>query len=313
MRLSTTRVRLAAAMCLAVAAALVPSTGARAATASNVELKFLQKLNVGRAGVSRPPLVMHAGLRTAARNWSSSMAASNSLAHGNSGARINAATPDPVEADGPPDNGFAGWCENIAYNSLSQSATDDEVAQMFYNQWFNSTTGHKECMLSLSPSNFGQNVIGVGIVYDSADGRWWGTIDVVKDNTPPPQWVRYEQTASAVTYSGTWATLSNSLASAGSYRRSGTAGSYARFRCNCTGVRWIAEQTPSGGMADVLIDGVRVLTVDQYSSTTRWARSLFTRTGLAPGTHTLEIRVKGTRNASSGGFQTYVDAFERAP
>lgn len=293
--------------------ALVLPSPARAATAASVEAALATKINQGRAAQGRAALVNHRGLETIAGEWSSQMSATNNFTHGNFNGRIQNAAPDPAESNGAPDDGFTGWCENIAWNSLAQSSTADQVAQMFYNQWFNSTSGHKECMLSLSPRNFGQNVMGVGIVYDSADGRWWATLDVGKDDTPPLTWTRYEQTSSAITYSGTWSpNISHSSASGGSFRKSGTTGSIARFTFNGTGVRWIGERTPTSGIAEVLIDGVVVRSVvDTYAANTQWQVLLFERTGLARGAHRIEIRAKGTKNTSSGGKYVYADAFEK--
>jgi hypothetical protein len=288
-----------------------PGSTAQAATVSGVEISFLQKLNAGRAGQGRSPLVLHAGLRTAARNWSANMGANNNLTHGNTASRINSAAPDPAEANGAPDDGFAGWCENIAFNQVPGSASDSEVAQMFYNQWFSSTQGHKECMLSLSPRNFGQNVAGIGIFRDTADNRWWATLKVAKDNTPPQSWLRNEQGSATVAYSGEWLSYDTPNASGGSYRRSWVTGSTSTYSFTGRGVRWIGIKTPTAGIAEVRLDGVLVANVDQYSSTTLWQQVLFTRTGLASGSHTLQIRVSGTKNASSASITTYVDAFDR--
>ncbi len=299
------------AIVTALLSILLPAS-ARAATATEVESALAVKINQGRSAQGRSALTTHSGLQGIAGDWSAQMAATNNFTHGNAAGRIDDAAPDPAEANGAPDDGFTGWCENIAWNSLAQSSSANQVAQMFYDQWFNSS-GHKQCMLSLSPKNFGQNVMGVGIVYDSADGRWWATLDVAKDDTPPLTWTRYQQNSTAVTYSGTWSSnISHSSASGGSFRKSGTTGSIARFNFNGTGVRWIGERTPTSGIAEVLIDGVVVRSVvDTYASNTQWQVVLFERTGLARRAHSIEIRVKGTKNTSSGGKYVYADAFEK--
>lgn len=297
----------------AVGSLLLPSNGAEAATASGVESAFVSILNQQRANLGKPKLVVHAGLRTIARNWSSTMASTNQFKHGDFSGRVKSASPDPAEGNGPPDDGFTAWCENIAWNSLAQGATDQQVAQKFYDQWFASTSGHKECMLSQSPANFGQNVIGFGVYYDSPDGRWYATADIVKDNTPP-SWVRAQQTSGAIVYSGSWsADISSSKSSGGSYRRSKATGAYASYTCTCTGVRWIGHRFPSAGIAEIRVDGVLKKTLDTYAATSAYQRALYTRTGLTPGTHTLEIRVKGTKNPDSTSYYINVDAFERLP
>ncbi|MGH2759368.1 MAG: CAP domain-containing protein [Actinomycetota bacterium] len=302
---------LAIAVVVGLLALFMPAP-ARAATASDVERALLDRINAGRSAQGRAALRSHAGLKAIARGWSKTMAASNDLDHGNAGARVANTSPVVAESNGNPDDGFAGWCENIAWNSLAQSTSADQVAQMFYNQWFNSTSGHKECMLSLNPTNFGQNVAGVGVFYDSADGRWWATLDAAKDNNPPdPNWVRYEQSSSTVTSSGTWTTHATPAVSGGSYGRSTTTGSSSRFSFTGNGVRWIGMKGSTGGDAEVRLDGGPPQIVDLYAANTRFGMKLYERTGLANASHTLEVAVRGTRNGSSNGFRVWVDAFER--
>jgi hypothetical protein len=169
----------------------------------------------------------------------------------------------------------------------------------------------------------GFNVAGVGIYLD-ARGYWWATFDSVRDLTapttsgpapppPPPSasWSRVEQTASAVSYSGTWGRYSSTKSSGGSYQRAKATGSSAKYAFNGTGVRWIGARSSGGGIADVRLDGLLVATVDQYARSTSWQQVMFERTGLDPGSHTLEVAVRGTRNSSSSGTRTYVDAFEK--
>jgi hypothetical protein len=116
-----------------------------------------------------------------------------------------------------------------------------------------------------------------------------------------------------VTYTGGtgWSTFSNSSASGGSYRRSGTVGNTAKFSFSGKGVRWIGITTSSGGIATVKIDGVSIGQVNLYSSSTVWRKTLFERTGLVSGSHTIEIYVTGTKSSPSSGKNIYVDAFER--
>ena len=115
-----------------------------------------------------------------------------------------------------------------------------------------------------------------------------------------------QQNASAVTYpAGSWTTYSNSSTSGGSYRTSRTAGGKVRFGFTGTQINWIGLTASSRGKAEVYLDGVYQKTVDTYSSSTQFRRILFNKT-VAAGPHTLEIRVLGTRNASSSN--TYIDA-----
>jgi hypothetical protein len=59
----------------------------------------------------------------------------------------------------------------------------------------------------------------------------------------------------------------------------------------------------------VWLDG-KVATVDLYSATTQTRRVVFSQGGLVPSkSHTLEVRVLGTKNAASSGKRVDVDTF----
>ncbi|HEY8135821.1 MAG TPA: M4 family metallopeptidase [Candidatus Limnocylindrales bacterium] len=60
-----------------------------------------------------------------------------------------------------------------------------------------------------------------------------------------------------------------------------------------TDVVWIAQRGPKRGVANVFVDGVKTH-VDLYSSSLTERRVVFIASGLAPGQHTLTIKVKGT-------------------
>jgi uncharacterized protein YkwD len=295
---------------IAVGAIVLPSRPAQSAPA-DVEVRVLQLINQGRSGVGKNAEVMHAGLRTAARNHSSYQSSIRGLTHSGLAGRISGAAPDPYEANGAPDDGFGSYCENVAYYYPgSAGATEEQVAQKFYGLWYNST-GHRNCMFD--SYGYSLNVAGVGI-YRDAQGYWWATFESVRDVTPPgvtATWTRIEQTSAAVTWSGTWTTASNSGASGGTHRKSATTASFARYTFSGTGIRWIGVKHSSAGRADVRIDGVLVATVDQYASGTSLQTVMFERTGLTNAAHTIEVRVKGTRNAASSGYWTWIDAFER--
>jgi hypothetical protein len=86
-----------------------------------------------------------------------------------------------------------------------------------------------------------------------------------------------------------------------------------RYTFSGTGVRWIGEGSRTAGKARVVLDGVNVATIDQYARYATFQRVMFQRTGLARGAHRLEIRALRSRNPSSSGYRTSVDAFERVP
>lgn len=297
------------AVVLVAGTAILPVEPAHASV-STVEVRVLELINQGRAGVGKGAEVMHAGLRTAARGHSSYQASIRRLTHDGLAGRISSAAPDPYESNGAPDDGFRSYCENVAYfYPGSAGATDEQVAQKLYNLWYNSA-GHRNCMFD--SYGYSLNVAGLGVHLDS-QGYWWATFESVRDLTPPSAgtWTRYEQTSSAVTYSGSWTTYTNSNASGGSYKRADVTGAYARFAFTGRGVRWIGLRGPLGGYAEVRLDGTLVATISQYASTTTYLRTLFERTGLTYGSHTLEVRRTATKHPSSSSYQTWVDAFMR--
>jgi uncharacterized protein YkwD len=299
-----------------LAAGLVVSPARASSTTDAVEVKLLALINQGRGGAGEAAEVMHAGLRQVAQAHSADMSARNSMDHNGYPARISQAQPDPAESNGPPDDGFNGSsCENVAWYQPGSSVTTDQVAQEFYNLWYNSAP-HHECMFDAW--GYGLNVAGVGIYY--ASGKWWATFDSAYDRTPPSgttttpppsgSWTRVQQSASAVTLSGSWRTVSTSYASGGSYARSNVTGSSAKFVFTGTGVKWIGIVSQTGGIANVTLDGTQVASIDQYASSTGFGKVMFQRTGLAAGSHTLVISVSGRRNASATDQRTFVDAFD---
>ena len=88
-------------------------------------------------------------------------------------------------------------------------------------------------------------------------------------------------------------------------------GATATFTFTGTGVRWIGFPCERCGIADVLIDGVRVATVDTFDlSRPAVSETLYTSPPLSAGSHTLAIEVTGTANTSSIGAFIVVDAFD---
>jgi hypothetical protein len=107
---------------------------------------------------------------------------------------------------------------------------------------------------------------------------------------------------------GNWAGQSDANASGGTYRISGTAGAQVTFSFTGTAIDWVTALGPAYGQAQVLIDGVSKGTVDLYQAASQW-KVLQSYTGLTPGSHTIVVKVTGTKNTSSTGTGVVVDAF----
>jgi hypothetical protein len=120
----------------------------------------------------------------------------------------------------------------------------------------------------------------------------------------------YQETSSAVSYVGTWTPEALDSAYGGSLNYATASGSNAQFSFTGSSVTWVATKNSDRGKATVWIDGIKVSTVDLYSSAEKPRMMVFTQNGLDPlQAHTLEVRVTGTKNAVSSGTRVDVDAF----
>ena len=117
-----------------------------------------------------------------------------------------------------------------------------------------------------------------------------------------------QEGAGAIGYTGSWAAQALPNASAGRVRYA-TRAARATFRFTGTDVAWIASRARGRGKAEVWLDGVRAATLDLYATSHTARTAVFARGGLAPGAHTLEVRVLGTRNARATGTRVDLDGF----
>ncbi len=117
----------------------------------------------------------------------------------------------------------------------------------------------------------------------------------------------YENTSSAISYSGDWRGLKSGSDSGGSSSYLNSKGS-ASISFTGTAVRWVSRVTPSSGIASVYIDGAKVASVDRYSKTTAYQQVVFERTGLSNTTHKMKIEWSGKANGSSSGKNVIIDS-----
>ena len=140
---------------------------------------------------------------------------------------------------------------------------------------------------------------------------------------PQPPVTRFQENTSGIAYSGTWNTGTRFSFWSGEFARlSQTAGSQATFTFTGTAIRWIGERRRLGGIARVYLDGAFVADVDTYWwLQDEFQATLFSRTGLTPGTHTLTIEVLGQKRGGpdctgapsptcSAGYDIVLDAFD---
>jgi hypothetical protein len=123
--------------------------------------------------------------------------------------------------------------------------------------------------------------------------------------------LRVEQnTAASIATSGTWYSNSVPHHSGGSAMLTTAPGARMTFTFAGTGVRWIGYRDEWSGMANVYIDGRLEAVADTFAPVSQTQQTIFSKTGLTSGTHTLTVEPAGQRNAQSGGYWVWVDAFE---
>lgn len=120
----------------------------------------------------------------------------------------------------------------------------------------------------------------------------------------------HQETSSAIAYSGTWTQQALSGSYGGAVKYATASGATAKLTFTGTTVAWVAPKSSTRGQAEVYLDGRKVATVDLYSSTALSRRVVYAANGLDPSvSHRLQIKVLGTKNASSSGTRVDVDAF----
>ena len=121
----------------------------------------------------------------------------------------------------------------------------------------------------------------------------------------------YEDDSKDVVRQGSWSRTRSGSAttdSGGSFSTLSSPGS-AQVTFATSGIRWIARTNAYSGTADVYLDGVKKDTVDLYSSTTKFRRTVFEVSGLSETGHTLKIVRTGDKNPASSGRAVTLDAF----
>jgi len=111
-----------------------------------------------------------------------------------------------------------------------------------------------------------------------------------------------------VVYVGTWLSASDSRVSGGTAVESLQANATATLSFNGTGVSWIGFKGTFGGIAQVLLDGTLVATVDTFAPSDEAQVVMYSTSGLPAGPHTLTIKVTGTTSHNSNWV--VVDAFD---
>jgi len=228
--------------------------------------------------------------------------------------------PYNVAVTGGPSTGTArvlaqpGKTYVVYFDALGSASHQDSISLavpdgQYKIRWFDPTTGKKgistlhetsqNYKLQLTAPNFTDDAVALVTRIGPGDGAL------------PPTWTRVDNTATNVTYAGTWNTYSNGGCYGGSSSYSHINGDDVSYTFTGTGARWLTEYGPDHGKADVYVDGVlQVSGLDTYNPTVLYQQKAYEITGLTSGTHVLKIVVTNTKNANSTGFNESADAFE---
>jgi beta-galactosidase GanA len=133
-------------------------------------------------------------------------------------------------------------------------------------------------------------------------------------NTDEAAGYTYDDTSSALIYSGTWTHAGPSAGyTNGDYDSteswSQQAGASMTVTFTGTAVQWIGPKNTNGGIAAVSVDGGPATSVDTYDPYGKeFQQLLFSDTGLTAGTHTLTITVTGDKDPAASADTVVIDA-----
>jgi alpha-tubulin suppressor-like RCC1 family protein len=116
-------------------------------------------------------------------------------------------------------------------------------------------------------------------------------------------------TTAAIAYAGPWKVFVNSHLSGGTAHYASSPTATVTFSFTGTDLQVLLASGPQAGKATVTLDGVAT-TVDTYNATARAGQPLYSKTGLALGSHTVVIRPSGQKNPKSSGTTIALDAID---
>jgi hypothetical protein len=119
-----------------------------------------------------------------------------------------------------------------------------------------------------------------------------------------------QETATSITYAGTWKRAALTGSSGGYVRQSAVAGRLATFHFTGSSVALVSTLAKARGQLEIRLDAAATwTTLDLYASSTQTRRIVWASGHLTVGAHTLEVRLKGTRNTLATSNRVDIDAF----
>jgi SpoIID/LytB domain protein len=120
---------------------------------------------------------------------------------------------------------------------------------------------------------------------------------------------RVDSTNPNVAYLGYWNTSPAAAAFGGSFRYANSPAK-ASVSFEGTYLALVSKTAPNYGKATVTLDGGAPVTVDYYSPTVLYRRTVYNTGSLTAGPHTLTVEWAGAKSAKSSGYSIGLDAFD---
>ena len=150
-----------------------------------------------------------------------------------------------------------------------------------------------------------RNARGITLTLGASDN--WETLDtvIVMDVASPGARSLINNNDPAATYTGAWTYGSGRATTeyGQDIHETSTNGNFLEFVFQGTEIELIGTCASNRGTADVYLDNVFQQTIDLYSASTIYRKSVFAKSGMPRGTHTLKV-------VKTGGTLLTIDAFQ---
>jgi hypothetical protein len=213
--------------------------------------------------------------------------------------------------------GISWISEGDPWNGLATVTLDGQQRKI--DGWA-STTRYQAVLFTVSGLPAGPHKLSLEINHERGPnglGSWvWVDAFDIEQGTglvggvPPATTGRIENDNPAVTYTGLWYPNTSPLLSGGTAVLAVNPGSAVSLTFNGTSIAWIAYRDQWSGMANVILDGQLVGTIDTFLSPEQAQTVAYKVGGLTSGNHSLTIAILGTHNPLSGGSWVWLDAFD---
>ncbi|CAN5432616.1 hypothetical protein BH20CHL6_BH20CHL6_11860 [soil metagenome] len=119
----------------------------------------------------------------------------------------------------------------------------------------------------------------------------------------------FQENAAAITYPGSWTNASSSSFYGGALRHSSITGRSATFTCTGRDLAFVSTKAANRGRVEITLDGGTPQIVDLYRSSVAYRQIVWAAHFAGAVSHSVKVRVLGTRNAASTGNRVDLDAF----